>query len=183
MNIPAQRIQAMILFIRGHKVMLDSDLAALYGVKPIALRQQVKRNQERFPEDFMFQLSQNEVNALVSQNVIPSKKHLGGYLPYVFTQEGVAMLSSVLRSKKAVMGNISIMRAFVKLRQLLATHKELARKLEELEKKYDAQFKVVFDAIRQWMVAPEGPKRRIGFHEDTKGSLRSQCVTSKGKDL
>ncbi len=113
--------------------MLDSDLAELYGVKPIALRQQVKRNQDRFPEDFMFQLGEDEVEILVSQNVIPSRKHLGGYLPYVFTQEGVAMLSSVLRSKRAVLVNVAIMRAFVRIRQMLTTHRKLAQRLEELE--------------------------------------------------
>ena len=158
------QVQRRILLIRGHKVMLDTDLADLYSVKPIALRQQIKRNPERFPEDFMFQLTETETEILVSQNVIPSRKHLGGHLPYVFTQEGIAMLSSVLRNKRAVMVNIAIMRAFVKLRQLLTTHHGLARQLDELERKYDAQFKVVFNAIRQLMAPPEPPRRRIGFH-------------------
>ena len=144
--------------------MLDKDLAMLYKVKPIALRQQVTRNQERFPDDFMFQLNDREVDSLVSQNVIPSKRSLGGYNPYVFTEQGVAMLSSVLRSRQAVFVNIQIMRAFVKLRKILATHKELAHKLEELEKKYDAQFRVVFEAIRQLMKEEEKPKGKIGFH-------------------
>ena len=143
--------------------MLDSGLAELYGVKPIRLREQVKRNRERFPEDFMFQLTKDEVTILVSQNAIPSKKHLGGYLPYVFTQEGIAMLSSVLRSKRAVMVNIAIMRAFVKLREMLTARKDLARKLEVLEQKYDSQFKVVFGAIRQLMAPSARPRRRIGF--------------------
>jgi len=162
--VPVERIEKRILLFRGHKVMLDSDLAELYGVKPIALRQQVKRNPDRFPEDFMFQLTEDEVEVLVSQNVIPSRKHLGGYLPYVFTQEGVAMLSSVLRSKRAVLVNVAIMRAFVKLREMLASHRDLARRLDELERKYDAQFKVVFDAIRKLMEHPEPHRRRIGFH-------------------
>ncbi len=162
--VPAGRIEKSILLIRGEKVLLDRDLAKLYGVKPIALRQQVSRNIERFPEDFMFRLTQEEADALVSQNVIPSKRSLGGSLPYVFTQEGVAMLSSVLRSEQAVQVNIQIMRAFVRLREMLASHKELARKLAAMEKKYDGQFKVVFDAIRQLMAPPEPKKRRrIGF--------------------
>ena len=136
----------------------------MYGVKTIALRQQVKRNLERFPEDFMFQLTQEESDVLVSQNVIPSKRSLGGSLPYAFTQEGVAMLSSVLRSRRAVEVNIAIMRAFVRLRELLASHKDLARKLEELEKKYDERFQVVFEAIRQLMTPePQEKKHRIGF--------------------
>lgn len=109
--IPIERIKKRILIIRGHKVMLDKDLAELYDVKPIALRQQVKRNADRFPEDFMFKLNMSETEQLVSQNVIPSKVSLGGYLPYVFTQEGVAMLSSVLRGKRAIAINIQIMRA------------------------------------------------------------------------
>lgn len=178
-----RQIEQMIYFIRRQKVMLDSDLAQLYGVKPIRLREQVKRNRIRFPGDFMFQLTENEAKVMVSQNAIPSKQYLGGHLPYVFTQEGIAMLSSVLRSKKAVMVNIAIMRAFVKLRQLLATHRELALKLEELEKKYDAQFKIVFDAIRQLVVAPEPPRRRIGFYRDTEATLRSRIVTSKRPPL
>jgi hypothetical protein len=147
--------------------MLDSDLAQLYGVKPIALRQQIKRNRERFPEDFMFQLTEAEAEILVSQNVIPSRKHLGGYLPYVFTQEGIAMLSSVLRSKRAVLVNVAIMRAFVRLRRMLADHKELARKLLELERKlanHDEKVHSIFDAIRQLMAPPQPPSRRIGFH-------------------
>jgi hypothetical protein len=145
--------------------MLDRELAELYGVKPIALRQQVKRNLERFPPDFMFRLSKTETAILVSQNVIPSARSLGGSLPYVFTQEGVAMLSSVLRSERAVQVNIAIMRAFVRLREMLATHKDLTRKLAALEKKYDKQFQVVFEAIRQLMEPPQRSerRRRIGF--------------------
>ena len=167
--LPVEQIEHRILLIRGHKVMLDGDLAELYGVKPIALRQQIKRNPDRFPKDFMFQLTEDEAEILVSQNVIPSRKHLGGYLPYVFTQEGIAMLSSVLRSKRAVMVNITIMRAFVKLREMLATHRDLARQLEELERRYDAQFKVVFDAIRKLMEYPKPPRRQIGFHAKKSG--------------
>ena len=160
-----ERIERRILFIRGQKVLLDRDLAALYGVRPIALRQQVKRNRGRFPVDFMFQLSPEEAEALVSQSVIPSRRSFGGSLPYAFTEQGVAMLSSVLRSDRAVQANIAIMRAFVRLRQILATHADLARKLEELEKKYDERFRVVFEAIRQLMAPPtEAEKKsRIGF--------------------
>ncbi len=144
--------------------MLDRDLAVLYGVKAIALRQQVKRNRGRFPGDFMFQLSEREAGLLVSQNVIPSRRSLGGFLPYAFTQEGVAMLSSVLRSPQAVQANIAIMRAFVKLRQMLSSHKDLARKFAELERKYDSQFKVVFHAIRELMEPPIKSRPKIGFH-------------------
>src|SRR5574340_449702 len=163
--IPVERIERAILLIRGHKVMLDRDLAELYGVKAIALRQQVGRNEVRFPPDFMFRLSQEEAEALVSQNVIPSKRSLGGSLPYAFTQEGVAMLSSVLRSERAVLVNIEIMRTFVRLRAMLASNVELARRLDQLERKYDAQFRVVFDAIRELMAPPPPRARqRIGFH-------------------
>ncbi len=147
--------------------MLDRDLAKLYGVKPIALRQQVKRNINRFPADFMFQLDSGEAELLVSQNVIPSKRSLGGYLPYAFTEQGVAMLSSVLRSERAVQVNILIMRAFVRLREILATHKDLARKLQELEKKFaqhDVQIRRVFEAIRKLIESPKPPpSRQIGF--------------------
>jgi hypothetical protein len=162
--LPRERIERSILLIRGHKVMLDADLAELYGVETRVLLQAVSRNQKRFPKDFMFQLSKEEYQLLRSQIVI-SKKGRGGrrYLPYVFTEQGVAMLSSVLRSERAVQVNIEIMRAFVRLRELVATHKDLARKLEALEKRYDAQFKVVFDAIRELMAPPTPKKRKIGF--------------------
>jgi hypothetical protein len=162
--LPRERIERSILLIRGHKVLLDADLAELYGVETRALLQAVSRNQKRFPKDFMFQMSKEEYELLRSQIVI-SKKGRGGrrYLPYVFTEQGVAMLSSVLRSERAVQVNIEIMRAFVRLRELVATHKDLARKLEALEKRYDAQFKVVFDAIRELMAPPTPKKRKIGF--------------------
>jgi hypothetical protein len=144
--------------------MLDADLAELYGVETRVLLQAVGRNQKRFPKDFMFRLSKEEYELLRSQIVI-SKKGRGGrrYLPYAFTEQGVAMLSSVLRSEKAVQVNIEIMRTFVRLREMIATHKDLARKLEALERRYDAQFKVVFDAIRELMAPPEPKKRKIGF--------------------
>lgn len=159
-------IERRIYLIRGHKVMLDRDLAALYQVKPIALRQQVKRNQDRFPEDFMFQLTEKEADLLVSQSVIPSKQSLGGYLPYVFTQEGVAMLSSVLRGKRAVQVNVAIMRAFVRLRQILESNEELNRKFASVIRKlgeHDKYFKVVFDELRKLSTSPLSPRRQIGF--------------------
>ncbi len=172
--IPAERIEQSILLVRGHKVMLDRDLAALYEVETKVLNQAVKRNADRFPEDFMFQLSAEEFENWKSQIVTsnPAAKMGVRRRPYAFTEQGVAMLSSVLRSDRAVAVNIEIMRAFVRLRRLLASHAELARKLDALEKKYDAQFKAVFDAIRQLMIPPAGPKRRqIGFHvkEESEG--------------
>ncbi|MEK7332993.1 MAG: ORF6N domain-containing protein [Nitrospirota bacterium] len=162
--IPVEMIERKIYLIRGHKVMLDSDLAKLYEVPTRRLNEQVKRNISRFPADFMFQLTDEEADNLRSQIATSSSAHGGRrYLPFVFTEQGVAMLSSVLNSERAVQVNIAIMRAFVKLRELMATHKDLARKLEEMEKKYDTQFKVVFDAIRQLMTPPETKKRKIGF--------------------
>jgi hypothetical protein len=162
--VPIELIERKIYIIRGHKVMLDKDLASLYGVKPIRLREQVKRNIKRFPDDFMFQLNEKEIDGMVSQNAIPSRQYLGGYQPYVFTEQGVAMLSTVLNSEIAIEVNISIMRAFVKLREMIASHKDLARKLAALEKKYDAQFRVVFEAIRELMALPVQKKRKIGFN-------------------
>jgi hypothetical protein len=164
--IPEERIEKAILLLRGQKVLLDSDLASLYGVRTRALIQAVKRNINRFPKDFMFQLNSKEAADLRSQIVI-SKKGRGGrrYSPYAFTEQGVAMLSGVLHSPRAIAVNIAIMRTFVKLREMLATHSDLARKLEELEKKYDSHFRIVFEAIRQLMMPPPEPekKRRIGF--------------------
>jgi hypothetical protein len=163
--VPAERIQNSIFLIRGQKVMLSTDLAELYGVSEKVLNQAVKRNADRFPVDFMFPLTRQEVANLRSQIVTSSLTHGGRrYLPYAFTEQGVAMLSSVLHSPRAVKVNIEIMRAFVHLRQLLGTHADLARKLEGLEKKYDAQFKVVFEAIRELMTEPEPPRKQIGFH-------------------
>jgi len=161
--IPTERIERSILLIRRQKVILDKDLAALYGVATKNLNKAVSRNLDRFPEDFMFQLDLQEVINLKFQFGTSS---WGGTrkLPRAFTEQGVAMLSSVLNSKRAVQVNIEIMRAFVKLRELLASHKDLALKLAEMEKKYDSQFKVVFDAIRELMtpIAPPS-KPRIGF--------------------
>jgi hypothetical protein len=164
--IPIERITRAIVLIRGQKVLLDEALAALYGVDVKALNQAAKRNADRFPADFMFQLTAEE-NAVLRSRIVTLKSGSGRhrkFRPYAFTEQGVAMLSSVLRSRRAVRVNIEIMRAFVQLRQMLASHADLARKLAALEKKYDAQFKVVFDAIRELMAPPEPPrKRRIGF--------------------
>ena len=164
--IPMERITRAILLIRGQKVMLDSDLARLYEVETKTLNRAVRRNIARFPDDFMFQLTMEEAERLRYQfgTLKTGRGRHRKYRPYAFTEQGVAMLSSVLRSERAVRVNIEIMRAFVQLRQMLSSHADLARKLAALEKKYDAQFKVVFDAIRELTTPPEPPKkRRIGF--------------------
>jgi hypothetical protein len=171
--VPMERIENKVLLVRGQKVMLSLHLAALYGVETRALNQAVKRNRERFPPDFLFQLTEKEAEALVSQNVIPHKKYLGGALPFAFTEQGVAMLSSVLTSKRAIEVNIMIMRTFVKLREMMASHKDLARKLEKLEKKYEGQFQVVFEAIRQLIEVEEKPKRKIGYISESKTAYRT----------
>ena len=165
--VPSERIEQAILLIRGHKVMLSTYLAALYGVEPRVLMQAVKRNRERFPSDFMFQLNKTEFANLKSQIVTSSWGGLRRASPYAFSEQGVAMLSSVLHSKRAIQVNIAIMRAFVKLRYILSTHKTLAYKLNELEKKiekHDQEIKSVFEAIRQLMEHPEPKRSRIGFH-------------------
>lgn len=167
---PADAIQQRILTIRARQVMLDEELAQLYGVETRRLVEQVKRNIERFPDDFMFQLTKEEAAALRSQTAT-SNQGRGGrrYAPYVFTEQGVAMLSSVLRSKRAVAVNIEIMRAFVELRRMAASNVALERRLEELEREisaklgeHDKQFSLVFETLRE-LVAPTKPKRRIGF--------------------
>ena len=165
--ITVETIERKIYLVRGHKVMLDSDLAEMYAVATKVLLQAVKRNLDRFPGDFMFQLNYQEVAVLRSQ-IVTSKPGRGGrrYLLYAFTEQGVAMLSSVLNSERAIEVNIHIMRAFVKLREMIASHKDLARRLDDLEKKYDAQFKVVFDAIRQLMIPPDKKKEKIGFRRE-----------------
>ena len=167
--IPSEMIENQILLVRGQKVMLDSVLARLYGVKTKELNKGVKRNKERFPEDFVFQLTHQETVSLRFQfgtsNPMGPSEGRGGrrYLPHVFTEQGVAMLSSVLKSRRATLVNVEIMRTFVKLRRFLASNRELARKLATLERKYDSQFKVVFDAIRELMKPPVSPRHPIGF--------------------
>lgn len=187
-GIPTESIEGQIFLIRGQKVMLDANLAVLYGVQVKALNQAVRRNIERFPEDFMFQLTaederlRSQIVTLKNGNTdrtglgidasslksqfVTSKLGRGQhrkYLAHAFTEQGVAMLSSVLRSRRAVLVNVEIMRAFVRLRQMLASNAEMAHKLAALEKKYDAQFKVVFDAIRQLMTSSKTERKRIGF--------------------
>lgn len=163
-----QHITTKIHEIRGMKVMLDYDLAILYEVETRSLKQAVRRNSDRFPEDFMFQLTEQEIDRMVSQIVIPSKSYFGGAKPFAFTQEGISMLSSVLRSKKAVLTNISIMRAFVMMRQFALSHRELTEKLKEMETKYDQHFHTIYEAIDYLMKNDEVDKkqksrRRIGY--------------------
>jgi hypothetical protein len=159
----AADVESRIFLIRGQKVMLSMDLAELYEVAPKVLMQAVKRNKDRFPADFMFQLSLHEFTSLKSQIVTSSWGGIRRAMPYAFTEQGVAMLSGILNSPRAVRVNIEIMRAFVRLRRMLAADKDLARRLDDLEKKYDSQLKVVFDAIRQLMIPPMKPRRKIGF--------------------
>jgi len=161
--VPIEVIEKKILLIGGQKVMLDSDLAALYRVTTKRLNEQVRRNLKRFPADFMYQLSREEFESLRSHFATTSSWGGRRTLPYVFTEQGIAMLSSVLNSDRAIEVNIQIMRAFVKLREMIATHKDLSRKLAELEKKYDGQFQIVFEGIRQIIGVEDKPKRKIGF--------------------
>jgi hypothetical protein len=164
--IPNERIIQKIFVIRGQKVMLDSDLAVLYGVKTMVLNQAVKRNIKRFPKDFMFQLTNKEVENLISQFVISSGKHVGiRKAPYVFTEHGVLMLSSVLKSERAVSVNIQIVRTFIKLHEMLSKYKDLKEKIEGIEKKYDHRFKVVFDTLKQLLKEEDKPKNKVGFSE------------------
>ena len=162
--IPQELIESKILLIRGKKVLLDRDLAVLYNVETRTLKQAVKRNPKRFPNDFMFELTEEEFNNWRSQFVTSKADKMGlRYPPFAFTENGVAMLSSILNSERAIMVNIQIMRAFTRLRELWGSQEELRRKLEQMEKKYDEQFKVVFKAIRQLMAPPVKTKRKIGF--------------------
>ncbi len=170
--IPVERIERSILLVRGQKVMLDRDLASLYEVPTKVLNQAIKRNSDRFPADFMFQLSEDETNAWLRHSMLSGSRSQivtlkrGSnikYRPYAFTEHGILMLSSVLKSERAIQVNIAIMRTFVRLQEMLASNAELARKLDALEKKYDKQFRVVFEAIRQILTPPEKPKRPIGF--------------------
>jgi len=170
-NLPAllAQMRPRIFTIRKRRVMLDAQLAELYGVKPIRLREQVRRNIDRFPEDFMFQLNAEEAETLVSQNAIPSRRSLGGSLPLVFTQEGIAMLSSVLRSPRAVRANIEIMRAFVYAKTRERWRGAALTKLEELERKFrghDRDIALLFETLRDLMDPTEKPQRKIGFRTD-----------------
>ena len=162
--VPQETIESKIFFLRGKRVMLDRDLAILYGVETRALNQAVRRNMRRFPEDFMFQLTKEEMESWKSQIVISNREKMGlRRRPYAFTEQGVAMLSSVLNSDRAIQVNIQIMRTFTKLREMLMAHKDLKRKIEDMEKKYDYQFKIVFDAIKQLLEPPTEPKGKMGF--------------------
>jgi phage regulator Rha-like protein len=157
--VPIERITNKIYLMRGMKVMLDRDLAELYDVETRTLVQAIKRNKQRFPPDFMFQLSKDEFDSLRSQIVISKGRGGRRYPPYAFTEQGVAMLSSVLNSDRAIQVNILIMRAFTKLREMLSTHEDLKKKIDDMEKKYDQQFQIVFDAIKQLLETEETPKK------------------------
>lgn len=162
--LPIELIEKRIYFLRGEKVMLDRDLAELYGVETRILKQAVRRNIMRFPDDFMFILEKKEFEQWRSQIVMSNSDKMGlRHPPMAFTEQGVAMLSSVLKSERAIQVNIAIMRTFTQLRRMLATHEDLRRKIEEMEAKYDEQFRLVFEAIRQLLEEDEKPKRRIGF--------------------
>jgi hypothetical protein len=172
--VPIERIQRCIYLIRGHKVMLSTDLAELYKVEPRVLVQAVKRNIGRFPADFMFQLNKKEFDNLKSQIVISSWGGMRRARPYAFTEQGVAMLSSVLRSKRAIEVNIAIMRTFVKLREILANNELLRRKIESLERKYDEQFQHVFNVLAEMIMSESKPKTRIGYLTEAQGHEKSE---------
>lgn len=182
MNVSIERITNRIYVIRSMKVMLDRDLAELYGVETRILKQAVKRNRDRFPSDFMFELTRDEFNILRSQTVTSS---WGGprYLPMVFTEQGVAMLSSVLKSERAIQVNIQIMRAFTKLRRLMATHEDLKKKIEAMEQKYDENFRIVFEAIKQLLDADEKPRKKIGFTVKEKQNCYGKAAAGSSDSL
>jgi len=164
-----EAVMNKIYYIRKHKVMLDRDLAELYDVKPIRLREQVKRNIERFPKNFMFQLTAKEVEAMVSQNAIPSKQHLGGYLPYVFTEHGVLMLANVLKSERAIEVSLRLIEIFVKMREMLSAHQDILLKLEQLEKKVvanDEDIQMIFAYLKKLLNEPEERMVIKGFRKD-----------------
>jgi hypothetical protein len=173
--IPAERIEKAILLIRGEKVILDRTLAELYGVETKHLKRAVRRNVRRFPSDFMFELTKEEYESLRYQFGTLKRGEHSKYLPLAFTEQGVAMLSSVLNSNRAIEVNILIMRAFVRLRGMISSHKELLRKLEDMEKKYDEQFGVVFEAIRQLMKPPEQERKKIGFVNEPAARYRKEA--------
>jgi hypothetical protein len=164
--VPYEAFEHKIYYIRGQKVMLDFDLARLYGIETRALKQAVKRNLRRFPDDFMFILTDKELESMVSQNVIPSRSYFGGSCPFAFSEQGVSMLSSVLNSERAILVNIAIMRTFVKLRRILAENKEIGRKLEQLEKrsfKHDSDIRQLVRDIRKLTVGKNNNKLKVGF--------------------
>jgi len=175
--IPNERIVQSIFVVRGQKVMIDNDLSILYGVETKVLNQSVKRNTDRFPEDFMFRLTNEEADSLRSQIVTlknqplypqsntPKRGAHRKYQPYVFTEQGILMLSSVLKSERAIQVNIQIVRTFIKLREMLSNYKEVREKIESMEKKYDQRFKIVFDTLKQLLREEEKPKRKIGFSQ------------------
>jgi hypothetical protein len=177
--IPFERIANSIFIIRGHKVMLDNDLAELYGVKTKILNQTVRRNTNRFPADFMFQLNDIEKQEVVTNCDHLSKLKYSPVPPYAFTEQGVAMLSSILRSKRAVAVNIAIMRTFVKLRQILATNSGLRRKIEAVERKYDEQFKLVFKILSEMAAVEGNPKKPIGFLTESQPQTPAGRIKSK----
>jgi phage regulator Rha-like protein len=167
--VPDEAVISKIYFIREQKVMIDRDLAELYGVKSIRLREQVKRNQTRFPENFMFQLTEQEVENMVSQNAIPSRQSLGGSLPYAFTEHGVLMLSNVLKSEKAVQMSIRIIELFVKLREMLVLHKDVQLLMEQVEKKLvkqDEKIELLFSYLGKFAEKDDQPRKRIGYKPD-----------------
>ena len=178
-----RKIEQMIYLVRGHKVMLDVDLARIYGVTTARLNQQVNRNRHRFPPDFIFQLTKKETENLMLQNATSSSTWGGRRKPpFVFTEHGAIMLAAVLNSAIAVQASVQIVRAFVQLRQMFANHAELAKKLAELERKlegHDEAIHDLFETIRQLLAPLPAPKRRIGFHPDTQGGLKSQIVISR----
>jgi hypothetical protein len=182
--IQPEQIEQAVLLLRGQRVLLDRDLAALYGVTTGNLNKAVQRNADRFPADFMFQLNDEETASLIFQTGRPKQRGGSRFNPYAFTQEGVAMLSSVLRSPRAVQVNIAIMRVFVRLRETLALHKDLAHKLAQLERKiegHDTSIRTLFDAIRQLMTPPEKPRREIGFHAIPKDTAAPGKAKAKRK--
>jgi len=173
LEISSKGIVDKIYFLLGHKVMLDKDLAEMYGVKPIRLREQVKRNKLRFPGNFMFQLKEKEVDFMVSQNAIPSRKYLGGSLPYAFTEHGVLRLANILKSERAIQVSIRIIEVFVNMREMLITHKDILVKLERLEKKilkqdqhvkkHEDEIQVIFEALKQLLEPQQEPRKKVGY--------------------
>lgn len=169
MIVPDEVVASKIYLLRGHKIMLDRDLATLYGVKAIRLREQVRRNVERFPKNFMFKLANEEVESMVTQNAIPSKKHLGGFLPLAFTEHGVLMLANVLKSEQALKMSIRIIELFVKLREVVLTHKDILLKLEQLERntlQHDHDIRLIFEHFKEFLTPCSDSFRKIGFRRN-----------------